>query len=233
MAPTRRIRHKVEHTRNKHSRAVCKGDTIIIRLAKNLSKTEEQEHIQNLLRRMTHMVLEERQKTNIDPFRHLLNGGQTLTVRLSTGKRITFSLIPAAVTKAVRTSRGWSVSVSPHVRRRALHRLLWNLLAREELERITRLVHQVNDELFGVRVREVKLQFATTQWGSCSTRGVIMLNTALLFTEPSVLKYVIIHELAHRLHANHSPRYWNEVARVLPNYERPYKALQNYRLPTL
>jgi predicted metal-dependent hydrolase len=233
MAPMRHIRHKVERTRNKHSRAVCKGDTIIIRLAKNLSKTEEQEHIQNLLRRMTQMVLEERQKTNIDPFRHLLNGGQTLTVRLSTGKRITFSLVPASVTKATRTARGWTVSVSPQLRRRALHRLLWNTLAREEQERLTNLVHQLNDELFGVRVRTVKIGFATTQWGSCSSRGVIMLNAALLFTEPSILKYVIVHELAHRIHADHSPRYWREVKRVMPTYERPYKMLQNYRLPQL
>jgi predicted metal-dependent hydrolase len=233
MAPMRRIRHKVEHTRNKHSRAVCKGDTIIIRLAKNLSRTEEQEHIQNLLRRMTQMVLEERQKTNIDPFRHLLNGGQTLTVRLSTGKRITFSLVPSTVTKATRTTRGWTISVSPQLRRRALHRLLWNALAQEEKTRITNLVHQLNDELFGVRIREVKLGFATTQWGSCSSRGVIMLNAALFFTEPSILKYVIVHELAHRIHSNHSPRYWNEVEKVMPTYERPYKALQNYRLPTL
>ncbi len=233
MAEKKNLRHKVEHTRNKHSRAICRDDTIIIRLAKNLSKTEEQEHIQNLLRRMTHMVLEERQKTSIDPFRHLLNGGQTLTVTLSTGKKILFSLVPGKVTRARRTVRGWNISISPQLRRSALHRLLWKLIADQEKDRITRLVHQLNDELFNVRVREIKLGFATTQWGSCSTRGVIMLNTAMLFIEPSLLKYVIVHELAHRIHANHSPRYWNEVARVMPNYERAYKALQNYRLPTL
>jgi predicted metal-dependent hydrolase len=233
MAPKVRLRHKVEHTRNKHSRAVCKGETIIIRLAKNLSKTEEQEHIQNLLRRMTQMVLEERQKTSIDPFRHLLNGGQSQTVTLASGKRVTFSLTPGAKTRASRTARGWSITVSPQVRRKALHRLLWNLLSDIEIERLTNMVHQLNDELFGVRIREVKLGFATTQWGSCSTRGVIMLNTALLFTQPSVLKYVIVHELAHRIHADHSKRYWNEVERALPNYEKSYKALQNYRLPTL
>lgn len=233
MAPKIRIRHKIEHTRNKHSRAVCKGDTIIIRLAKNLSKTEEQEHIQNLLRRMTHMVLEERQKTSIDPFRHLLNGGQTQTVTLTSGKRITFCLVPGATTRATKTARGWTVTVSPQVRRRALHRLLWNILSESEKERLTNLVHQLNDELFGVRVREVKLGFATTQWGSCSTRGVIMLNTALLFTQPSILKYVIVHELAHRIHPDHSKRYWKEVERALPTYEKAYKALQNYRLPQL
>lgn len=233
MAPKVRIRHKVERTRNKHSRAVCKGETIIIRLAKNLSKTEEQEHIQNLLRRMTHMVLEERQKEGIDPFRHLLSGGQSQTIELASGKRMTLSLVPGAQTRATPTARGWNVTVSPQVRRRTLHRFLWNILSKSEKERLTNLVHQLNDELFGVRVREVRVAFAMTQWGSCSSRGVIMLNAALLFTQPSILKYVIVHELAHRLHADHSPAYWREVERVLPNYKKSYKALQNYRLPTL
>ena len=78
------IRHRVEYTRNKHSRAVCRGNTIIIRLARNLSKAEEREHIQSLLRRMTHLVLQEREKSSVDPFRHLLSGGQTQTVTLAT-----------------------------------------------------------------------------------------------------------------------------------------------------
>jgi len=227
----RPIRHRVEYTRNKHSRAICREDTIIIRLARNLSKTEEQEHIRNLLRRMTHLVLEERQKTVIDPFRYLLSGGQSQTVTLATGKKIRFILTPGARTRAVRTRWGWNVEVSPQIRRKALHRFLWNLLAKTEQPRIAELVRSINDELLNVHMKQVRLNFATTQWGSCSPKGIIMLNTALLFVPPSVLKYVIVHELAHRLQANHSDAYWRQVERAMPNYKRPYALLQNYRLP--
>jgi predicted metal-dependent hydrolase len=228
-----RFRHRIERTRNKHSRAICRDNTIIIRLAKNLSKTEEQEHIQNLLRRMTHLVLEERQKIPVDPFRSLLNGAQSQTVTLASGRKILFSLVPGPTTKARRTSRGWTIEVSPQIRRGALHRFLWSLLSSAEEERIADLTRRINDDLLGVRIREVKLRFATTQWGSCSPKGVIMLNTALLFLPPSLLRYVIVHELTHRVHANHSDAYWREVRRVMPGYEKQYKALQNYRLPTL
>lgn len=227
----KRFRHRIEYTRNKHSRAVCRGDTIIIRLARNLSKTEEQDHIRSLLRRMTHLILEERQKTVIDPFRHLLNGGQSATITLASGKKYVFSLVPGARTKARRTARGWNVEISPQIRRKALHRFLWSLLAKTEQKRIEQLTHSLNDELLDVHVKTVKLSFATTQWGSCSPRGNIMLNTALLFLPPSLLKYVIVHELAHRIHANHSESYWREVKKALPTYERAYKELQNYRLP--
>ena len=53
----------------------------------------------------------------------------------------------------------------------------------------------------------------------------------LLFAPPSILKYVIVHELAHRVHANHSDAYWRTVQRGMPTYKRAYKELQNYRLP--
>ena len=232
MAPLR-IRHRVEYTRNKHSRAVCRGETIVIRLARNLSKTEEQEHIRNLLRRMTHLVLQERSKVSVNPFEHLLNGGQSMTVTLATGKQYQFTLVPGERTRARKTDRGWRVEVSPQVRKRALHRFLWSLIADAELPRIASLVETINDETFRVHVKDVKLRFALTQWGSCSPRGVIMLNAALLFVPPSMLKYVIVHELAHRIVANHSASYWRQVAWAMPTYEKAYKALQGYRLPSL
>ncbi len=228
-----RIRHRVEYTRNKHSRAICRGDTIIIRLARNLSKTEEQDHIRSLLRRMTHLVLQERQKISIDPFRPLLAGGQSVTVTLATGKKYVFSLVPGTRTRATRTMRGWNVSVSPQIRKQALHRFLWSLLAKTELARISALVHSFNRASFRAHVKEVRMKFASTQWGSCSPRGVIMLNTALLFLPPSLLKYVIIHELAHRLVPNHSHAFWRQVERGMPGYEKHYKTLQGYRLPVV
>lgn len=226
-----RLRHRIEHTRNKHSRAICRGDTIVIRLARNLSATEEQEHISSLLRRMTKLVLEERQKKNIDPFRNLLDGSQSATVTLATGRKILFTLAPGSSTKARKTARGWHIEVSPQIRRKALHRFLWSLISKSEQRRIERLVESINEETYDVRVRGVRLNFATTQWGSCSPKGIIMLNTALLFLPPRILKYVIVHELAHRIHPNHSAAYWREVAAAMSSYRSAIKFLQDHRLP--
>ena len=228
----RPIRHRIEYTRNKHSRAICRGDTIIIRLAKNLSKTEEREHIQSLLRRMTHLVLEERQKKVVDPFRHLLSGGQSQTVTLGTGKKIHFSLTPGSRTRAVRTARGWNVEISPQIRRKALHRFLWSLVAHTEKARLEQMVHELNRQTYRAHVKQVRVNFATTQWGSCAPRGRIMLNTALAFLPPRLQRYVIVHELAHTRRADHSAAYWREVEAMLPDYAEDYRQLQQFRLPT-
>lgn len=226
-----RLPHRVEYTRNKHSRAIYRGNTIIIRLARNLSRSEEQEHIQNLLRRMTHIVLQEKKKITVDPFRPLLDGEKSLTVKLVTGKPVSFTLIPGERTRAHASADGWRITVSPQVRRATLHRFLWSLLARSETPRLTELVQRINASTLRVAVSAVRVQFATTQWGSCSSRGVIMLNTALLFLPPGALRYVIIHELAHRRIARHSPAYWEVVESVLPNYQTAYDLLKEYRLP--
>lgn len=228
------FRHRVEKTRNKHSRAVFREDTIVIRLARNLSRLEEREHIADLLRRMTRQLLEEQsKKTTIQPFLKLLSGSRSDTITLATGKKYRIQLKPGAKLGAKKIPGGWTVTVSPQTRRSGLHRLLWKLIAETESERIETLVDTLNKRTLKSHVSDVKLRFATSQWGSCSPKGVIMINTALLFAPPSVLKYVIIHELAHRKKADHSPAYWRVVESVLSNYRELRERLHEYRLPTL
>lgn len=232
--PTKVFRHRVERTSNKHSRASYQGNTIIIRLAKNLSRTEEQEHIEDLLRRMREYLKEEQHRIVIDPFRPILNGAESLTVRLVTGKAYHLALFPApSRTKVVRRGERLRVYISPNLRRESLHRLLWKALAHAESPRITSLVARLNYETFRARIRPVNLRFAKSQWGSCSPRGVIMVNAALLFVPARILKYVIIHELAHTLRRDHSPAYWREVASAMPRFQDAKYALEEYRLPVL
>ena len=230
---SKRIRHRVEHTRNKHSRAVFRDGTIVIRLAKNLTRMEQEEHISDLLRRMTRQILEDEQMKLIDPFRPLLEGSESLTVRTATGKAYHFTLRAGEKTRARRNSRGWTVTISPHIRRRALHAFLWDLLSSAEERRVRMLVHEVNDLQYCFPLRKIRLKFASSQWGSCSPKKIIMLNSALLFVPPSVLKYVIVHELAHLKHCNHSKTYWNTVGKGMPRYKMAREILKEYRLPSI
>lgn len=68
-------------------------------------------------------------------------------------------------------------------------------------------------------VKRVSVRNQRTRWGSCSRHGVISLNWRLVQTPESVRDYVILHELAHLKHLNHSPRFWAEVKRICPDYE--------------
>ena len=64
-----------------------------------------------------------------------------------------------------------------------------------------------------------RLSSARTQWGSCSADGRIRLSWRLIHFAPPVIDYVIAHELAHLRELNHSPRFWREVARLMPDFE--------------
>ena len=69
-----------------------------------------------------------------------------------------------------------------------------------------------------------------TRWGSCSRRGTISLNACLLFQRPEVLRYLIVHELSHLKHMNHSARFWAEVARHEPDWKAlDQELLQGWR----
>ena len=72
----------------------------------------------------------------------------------------------------------------------------------------------------GVAYRRIAIRHQRTRWGSCSTRGTISLNVCLLFQTPQVLCYLLVHELVHTRHMNHSRSFWAEVARHCPEHAR-------------
>lgn len=87
----------------------------------------------------------------------------------------------------------------------------------------------------GLRINRWRLSSAATRWGSCSSRGNIMLNWRLIHFPVSVIDYVIAHELAHLREMNHGPGFWAEVSKLQPNYEQARDVLRQHdpaSLPT-
>ena len=74
-------------------------------------------------------------------------------------------------------------------------------------------------ELVGRRPGRVQVRLQRTRWGSCSSSGTLSLNAALMFLEPAVVRYLLIHELCHLISLNHSRRFWAAVERYEPDYE--------------
>lgn len=64
-----------------------------------------------------------------------------------------------------------------------------------------------------------------TCWGSHSSNGTISINYCLLFLAPELLRYLMVHELCHSRHMNHSRRFWQRVGRYEPEYKRLDKEL--------
>jgi predicted metal-dependent hydrolase len=80
--------------------------------------------------------------------------------------------------------------------------------------------------LLGVRWQKLSLSSASTRWGSARVDGHIRLNWRLIHLPTSQIDYVVVHELAHLREMNHSPRFWETVGEVMPDYAERRKALR-------
>ncbi len=70
----------------------------------------------------------------------------------------------------------------------------------------------------GVEPQRVTVRAQRTKWGSCSAKGNLNFNCLLMLAPPSALDAVVVHELCHMKHMDHSAAFYAEVARVLPDY---------------
>lgn len=82
--------------------------------------------------------------------------------------------------------------------------------------------------LMKVAPRQIKLSSARTQWGSCTSRGIVRLNWQLVKMPLHLIDYVVVHELAHLLEMNHSAAFWKVVEAACPDYAKCRAELRRY-----
>lgn len=82
---------------------------------------------------------------------------------------------------------------------------------------ITRLAHE-KSAVLGKTVRKITIRDTTSLWGSCSRKGHLSFSWRLVLAPSEVLDYLVAHEVAHLVHMNHSPAFWQVVAGLCPDY---------------
>lgn len=85
--------------------------------------------------------------------------------------------------------------------------------------------------LLGVQWRKLSLSSAGTRWGSASADGAIRLNWRLIHFRQNVIDYVVAHELSHLRVMDHSPRFWDTVRSVMPDYQAQRDQLRDDAIP--
>ena len=74
----------------------------------------------------------------------------------------------------------------------------------------------------------MKISDSSGRWGSCSSKGVICFNWRVIMLPPTIIDYVIIHELCHLVEMNHSKKFWRQVETFLPNTPKLKEAIKEY-----
>ena len=75
-------------------------------------------------------------------------------------------------------------------------------------------------ELIGVDYGKITIRNQKTRWGSCSSKGNLNFNCLLMLLPEEVIDSVVVHELCHRKHMNHSQQFYAEIDRVFPHYKK-------------
>lgn len=103
---------------------------------------------------------------------------------------------------------------APHIERRVSDYL------RREAHRELEVASLRAAEQLGVTVKRISVRDQSSRWGSCSTTGVLSYSWRLILAPPFVLDYLAIHEVAHLVEMNHSPRFWRLVINLCPDANR-------------
>ena len=74
----------------------------------------------------------------------------------------------------------------------------------------------------------IRISHASRRWGSCSTKGTVSFSWRLVLAPQEIIDYVIVHELAHLAHHNHSPRFWSRVRELMPDYRERKEWLRRH-----
>lgn len=101
----------------------------------------------------------------------------------------------------------------------------WKQIKTSFAEAVEEYCHRMNVTVGRITIRDQK-----TRWGSCSAKGNVNFNYRLYYMPRELMEYVVVHELAHRKHMDHSARFWEEVARYCPKYRIHRKELKKYEI---
>lgn len=96
-------------------------------------------------------------------------------------------------------------------------------------EFVTRRLNHFNRH-YGLAFGRVAIKNQKTQWGSCSSRKNLNFNYRVYFLPPRLADYVVVHELCHLRHFNHSRLFWNLIGETIEDYEGREAELRRYLL---
>ena len=155
---------------------------------------------------------------------------RTVSIRIKDGKVLVYApygTTAKAIHEIVLRHQGWidkhiaeGKATVPPLSEAEIQKLI------EEAKRVipARVAHFA--PIVGVSYGRVTIRCQKTRWGSCSSAGNLNFNCLLMLAPPAVLDSVVVHELCHRKEMNHSDRFYREVRRAYPEYDRHHAWLK-------
>lgn len=156
---------------------------------------------------------------------------RTLCIHISKDGQIVvkapFGTSKGAIDDFLREKRGWILGKLEKAERNEELAQRLGAISEEEKKEIRKAAKKIIPErvayfagLSGITYGGIRFGFQKSCWGSCSARGNLNFNCLLILMPPEVLDSVVVHELCHRRHMNHSKAFYAEVLKYFPEYHK-------------
>lgn len=132
--------------------------------------------------------------------------------------------------ECVMFSNGEFIFYAPRYNRDTINRMMEAWYRKKAKEVFGKRVEYYSP-FVGKTVHRIAIRGQHTRWGSCSSKGNLNFNWRLMLAPAEIIDYVVVHELCHLLHMNHSKEFWNSVERILPDYKVSKKWLSEWKCP--
>lgn len=217
----KRIAYQIETSSRKTISIRVNYDGVVVRAPKSLSKTKIKELVQTKARWILEKYQEllssapENEKREYQAGSTFLYRGKQLHLKLKSGRDAGLKENEGQVfledDELIVVLDDWS------------HGAIQNLLEQwyryeAKIRIIERVRYYTARHDFGKQVNRIFIKDQKSRWGSCSSKCNLNFNYRLIMAPDEILDYVVIHELCHLVHMNHSDEFWNEVATVQPDY---------------
>ena len=116
------------------------------------------------------------------------------------------------------------VSDGSELKARQLVEQFYRKQAKDKLTKLTEQYAQI----VGVQFQKITIRNQTTRWGSCSSKGNLSFNLKILCAPIQMIEYVVLHEVMHLKHFNHSKDFWLDIKELMPDYKERMNYFKQY-----
>ena len=213
-----------------NNRVTVNKNGILIRISERMSKEEQRKNIDNLLKWAKQKLGDKPELMESLPQRKYVNGEILLVGDYEFIISIFYHDSTKSTAKIFKNNIVLSLpkGLTHDAEANSCSYLVAKCLCKFFLPIVTERIHELNNRYFRKDVKQITMKHATSFWGHCSRNGNIVISIRLLFAPAKVVDYVLIHELAHLVHHDHSPRFWKVVEQVMPDYQNAEKHLKEF-----